>query len=333
MAPRSGSHPFMYGCGEIPKEVSENIRALRAWIEKQPALPNLTDEHLYMFLHSNYNDLQKTQTTVGTYFAVRSATPEMFIKRSPVDPDIQSVLDMLYLVPLPKTTPEGYRVLMYKLRDTEPSKFNHANIAKTMILFSDICTAEHGICPGYIIIGDPRGFSASHLTKINLGVLRIFMKYMQEAKPVRMKGIHIVHSAKIMEKLVAVARPFMKTELTKILHIHSGSDLTNLYKSVPRDILPEEYGGKEESLEVLHGKVGKPISPAENAGGRRRGGEVDRRNGGVDASGKGPFGERNGAVERASLEKTGTIAINRESAISAYFFPGISPPGNRLFIC
>lgn len=90
-----------------------------------------------------------------------------------------------YLVPLPKTTPEGYRVLMYKLRDTEPVKFNHPNIAKTMVLFSDICTAEDGICPGYVIIGDPRGFSASHLTRINLSVLRVFMKYMQVSRPGR----------------------------------------------------------------------------------------------------------------------------------------------------
>lgn len=83
------------------------------------------------------------------------------------------------MAPLPKPTPEGYRVYIYKLRDTDPSKFNYADSIKAMIMYSDIRCSEDGIVPGYIITCDSKGFSMSHLTKISLGILRVFMKYIQ----------------------------------------------------------------------------------------------------------------------------------------------------------
>lgn len=81
--------------------------------------------------------------------------------------------------PLPKPTPEGYKVYIYRLSNPDPTKFNYADTIKAMIMYSDIRCSEDGITPGYIIVCDSKGFSMSHLTKINLGILRIFMKYIQ----------------------------------------------------------------------------------------------------------------------------------------------------------
>lgn len=83
------------------------------------------------------------------------------------------------MVPLPKTTPEGYKVIVLKIADTDPNKFIHLDSAKAMILFNDIRYSEDGIVPGYIYVTDARGYTWSHVTKINFHILRIYMKYMQ----------------------------------------------------------------------------------------------------------------------------------------------------------
>lgn len=83
------------------------------------------------------------------------------------------------MVPLPKTTPEGYKVIIFKLANLDPNKFVHLNTAKAMILFNDVRFSEDGIVPGYIVVCDTRGYSWSHLTKLNLHVLRVYTKYMQ----------------------------------------------------------------------------------------------------------------------------------------------------------
>uniref|UniRef100_T1HSB6 Uncharacterized protein n=1 Tax=Rhodnius prolixus TaxID=13249 RepID=T1HSB6_RHOPR len=43
-----------------------------------PYHPTALDEHIMLFLHSNYFSVEKTKNTIETYFVVRAENPELF---------------------------------------------------------------------------------------------------------------------------------------------------------------------------------------------------------------------------------------------------------------
>lgn len=83
------------------------------------------------------------------------------------------------MVGLPMKTQEGYKVLCYRLSDTDPSKVNFANAVKAFCMFNDMMISQDGIIEGYIVVFDMKGLRLGHLAKIQLGALRTFMAYIQ----------------------------------------------------------------------------------------------------------------------------------------------------------
>lgn len=83
------------------------------------------------------------------------------------------------MVPVPKTTPEGYNVLIYRLSDADTSKLQFVDAMKGFFLFNDIRLSEDSLSPGYIVIFDMKDVCLSHLAKISLSAVRKFMHYIQ----------------------------------------------------------------------------------------------------------------------------------------------------------
>ena len=105
------------------------------------------------------------------------------------------------MVSLPNLTKEGYRLLCYRLTDTDPSKVNFADAIKTFCMFNDVQISKDGPIDGYIVIFDMKGIRLGHLTKVQFGPLRAFMHYIQDAHPARLKKIHIVHTASFINQV------------------------------------------------------------------------------------------------------------------------------------
>lgn len=87
--------------------------------------------------------------------------------------------DSSHMVGLPIKTQEGYKVLCYRLSDTDPSKVNFANAVKAFCMFNDMMISQDGIIEGYIVVFDMKGLRLGHLAKIQLSALRTFMAYIQ----------------------------------------------------------------------------------------------------------------------------------------------------------
>lgn len=88
------------------------------------------------------------------------------------------------MIVTPRTTPEGYQVLMYRLSDSDPQKLFFNDLMKTFFLFNDIRLSEDGLSPGYIVIFDMKGVSLGHLTRVNLSAIRKFMSYIQVSRTI-----------------------------------------------------------------------------------------------------------------------------------------------------
>lgn len=78
-------------------------------------------------------------------------------------------------------------------------------------------SVEHELCDCEVPIFDMNGYSLRHLTKTVLGVLRIYMKFVQEAHPVRIRQIHVINCPSYLDKVMMVAKPFIKGEVFKLV--------------------------------------------------------------------------------------------------------------------
>lgn len=70
---------------------------------------------------------------------------------------------------------------------------------------------------GEVPVFDMAGFTMRHLTCVVLSVLRIYMKYTQEAHPVRLRQIHVINVASYVDKIMALVRPFMRKEVQRVV--------------------------------------------------------------------------------------------------------------------
>ncbi|XP_067014863.2 alpha-tocopherol transfer protein [Anabrus simplex] len=245
-------HPYLNGLPESqrPPGWEDDVREIRAWLKTMPHIPNITDEHIIMFLHSCYGKIEKTKATIKCYYSVRTRWPELFGQRDLLLPELQKTLDLANLVPLPTPTPEGYRVLLYRMTEYDPSKMHFVTCLKLFFMWNDICLAEDGLVPGYVVVFDMTGVSWGHLMRISLPAIRKFMIYIQDAHPARLKGVHVINTVAFMDRVLAIVKPLMKSELVQLLHLHG--PVESLARFMPLSILPEDYGGDAETSQTLH---------------------------------------------------------------------------------
>lgn len=68
----------------------------------------------------------------------------------------------------------------------------------------------------------------------------------------KLKEVHVINISPIVDTIVNFVKPFLKEKIRERIHIHS--NLEDLYKFVPKEMLPEEYGGNAGPIKVLSGK-------------------------------------------------------------------------------
>lgn len=79
---------------------------------------------------------------------------------------------------------------------------------------------KNGLSDGEIPIFDMAGFSLRHLTKLVLSSMRIYMKYTQEAHPVRLKQIHVINCSSYLDRILSIVKPFIKSEVFKLVSVN-----------------------------------------------------------------------------------------------------------------
>lgn len=140
-------------------------------------------------------------------------------------------------------TPENYTLVFYRLEDYNPEKvyttnafffndlskllscslselqfnFNEAIKVYFMMIDSRFAVLQDEICRGEIVVYDMAGFSLKHLSRVSLSTLRIFMKFVQECHPGRLQQIHVLNAPSYLDKVLSVLKPFMKSELLKMV--------------------------------------------------------------------------------------------------------------------
>ncbi|XP_045467502.1 alpha-tocopherol transfer protein-like [Harmonia axyridis] len=230
----------------------EDVKILREWITKQPHLPqNIHDTMLLRFLHTCNYSIEQTKTLIELFYTIRSQAPELFSNRDPTQSALQDCFKAIDMVPLPKLTGKNYKLLLYRFVDTDPEKFMYADSVKSFYMVSDVrMLVEKEFPEGEVPIFDMAGMSWKHMTKMPLPIVKKYMVYSQEAHPIKLKEIHLVNAPNFLDRAMAMMRPFIKSEILSMIHTHPPNS-TTLFDYVPKELLPEEYGGSIGKMKDL----------------------------------------------------------------------------------
>lgn len=99
----------------------------------------------------------------------------------------------------------------------DPSRFNYNECMKFFTMILDLWIYSEGPIKGHVLVFDIAGFSFGHATKLNIGGLRKFLSYLQDALPVRLKSMHYLNTNKLLDMILSMVRPFMKKEILNMV--------------------------------------------------------------------------------------------------------------------
>ncbi len=109
-------------------------------------------------------------------------------------------------------------------------------------------TAQTEIC-GAVVISDNVGLGLAHVAQFTPAWAKKVSTIFQEVYPSMPKRIHVVNMPGIMEASYNMVKGFMKDKMRDRLVVHPKGDLSRLHEDVGKEVLPEEYGGTNGTLE------------------------------------------------------------------------------------
>ncbi|KAM8721710.1 hypothetical protein ACLKA7_007561 [Drosophila subpalustris] len=248
------------------QELDAMLSEIQNWFETNTNLPEkIQPIVLHRFLKCMHYDVEKTKTIIELNYGLRNKNPHIFIDRNMDDEQTAKGLQVSDLLILPGLTPERYKVLLFRLADFDASTRNSVEETKIFFMMTDArftepdigASAENQdekrvlddahIADGDVQIVDIDGYTMRHLAYISIFVLRVYMKFVQEAYPSRLRAIHIINCPSFLDRMMAMMKPFIREEVYQLINYHT-EGMDSLYKEVPRDMLPVEYGGKAGTI-------------------------------------------------------------------------------------
>lgn len=224
------------------EKVSDHVNELRKWLVQQRHLPKLDEEILRKYLFGCKYDLEETKLRVNNYYAFRARNPKLFADRDPCSSEQRDRKKVIHLATLPKATKEGYRVHVGLLSDPDPEFYNAVSITKHSQAICDLVLRDEGeVCsPGLIIVISGAGVTMKHVVKWELSLLKAISEMITKSRPESIKGVHFIDCTNAIKPVVLLLTSLLSSKLKKRI---SYNDPEVLYAQVPKELLPDEFGG------------------------------------------------------------------------------------------
>ncbi|XP_047544420.1 clavesin-2-like [Vanessa atalanta] len=236
---------------ENPKVLEESIRHLKQWISTQPHLRVRTDDQwLAAFLRGCKFRLDQTKIKLDLYFSIRSTAPYLYSVKY-YEPKVMDIINTGATLILPKTKNQADpRVILYRIGKIDLKQYTIIDIMSVLVLQEQICFMEDDnfVVAGTVNVVDLEGAKLGHYTQTSIKQLRNLVAANQDAVPVRIKAIHFLNAPFFFETFFGIVRRFMNEKSKKRIIVHN-KNMESFYEHVPREILPEEYGGTGDSIQ------------------------------------------------------------------------------------
>ncbi|XP_055374891.1 clavesin-2-like [Condylostylus longicornis] len=234
-------------------KIDETLIPIQKWVSEHDTLPKIDTLVLKHFINVCNGNIQEIQKLIELHYSIRNSYSNLFIERDPTSKESQNSLRASDVIYLPKLTSDNSIIQISRISDPDPDKYNHPETVKTVAMVYDMLfrtIPETQIIDSVISIFDSANISLRHVSKISISALRGFMKFYEKGTAYKIAQIHVINCPSYINKIMAVLRPFMADHINKMINFHQPNSQT-LFKYISKDLLPIEFGGTGESLELL----------------------------------------------------------------------------------
>ncbi|XP_047114972.1 alpha-tocopherol transfer protein-like [Schistocerca piceifrons] len=222
--------------------IKEAKEILLSWLKTQPHLPDAIDEVRLERLYLNCKcSLERTKVALDAYFSLRSRLPELLQERDLLRPDLQAMAQHVMLFPMPRLTPEGYRVHLSLGAVSDLSKYNPDAYVKLFLMMLEVRLAED-LTPGDVYVIDCGQFTMAHIASFGPARVRKIEMCVRTAYCSRIKALHFVNMSQVVDLLYKIVVNSFSSKLAKRVHVHSKA-ANALLDHLPAECLPDELGG------------------------------------------------------------------------------------------
>ncbi|XP_041972180.1 uncharacterized protein LOC121728132 [Aricia agestis] len=229
------------------KRREEAIGALRSWVQKQDHLikKNYTDRYLEWRILTSKGSVERAKTMIDKICTFRTLYPQLFGVYN-VKEDFGNLSDNVIVFALPKVLNEDIRVYVVKFFDKEPISKFFMNYLRYILVMCEYLAA-HDYLEKVCVIYDLREANlASFVSDMDFIEMKREITALLEGYGVRPQNILIMTKSKVVETLLSIVKTFLKPKIIQRIQVIKSHE--ELHEFVPREMLPEDYGGKEPSL-------------------------------------------------------------------------------------
>ncbi|KAK5646476.1 hypothetical protein RI129_004940 [Pyrocoelia pectoralis] len=250
---------------EVPSRIPEDIDHIRKWLTKQPHLKARTDDQwLLNFLRGCKFSLDRTKEVLENFYTTRSATPELFANRDPLQPEIKKILELGLFLPI--EVQNGPKIILHRTTNVDPSEVSLVDVVKVSLMITDIMLNEDDYCiiHGQRVLFDLNTLSANHLLQATPNLCIKVLLCLKNAYPTRWKGFHFLNMPPIFESILRIGKPVIGKKLSSRIVIYSKDNIHTMYDDIPISVLPADYGGQGETIEELTVKWKRKVESYRN---------------------------------------------------------------------
>ncbi|XP_057651924.1 alpha-tocopherol transfer protein-like [Diorhabda carinulata] len=230
-------------------DLQKCVAFMKHWCETQPHLPEIPSQTKIEFcLMNNELDIERTKATFDLYYTLRTTMPQVYGRANPNTSIMQLSVQDCQVVLLPKLLEDKYGVIIFKLQSQSHHEVD-AYAWLNLVLNIYEVVMEEGVMLDTVLILDMTNLGMKHVFKITPKFVSDTFYLIEHLLNDKIKVFHILNAPSIFQLILNLCKMIIKPEIYNKFKFHHSAQSLGEY--IPKDMLPNDYGGKYISIDAL----------------------------------------------------------------------------------